>query len=184
MRKTKEQRKRVRELVAERLLWLQERHRKLTPALVVADAKRPDSPLHRHGGFQWDIHKASYRHWLDRARALIATVTIIYHVDHREISVPYYHRDPRLDNKTQGYCTIVQLRDDRALAIQSIDDQLVSALGCLHRVLNTARVLGLEDRVMEAISSLRDLRRRVRQTPRKRATAVRHRVQAKSRRAS
>lgn len=180
MDKKPAKRKRIAQIIAERLQWLKNRDGRLTPRAVVADAQKRNSPLHRHGGFQWDIHKAAYRHWLDRARTLIASVDYIFHVDHRTLIVPFYSRDPRLPTNQQGYVSFDELQSNDALASESIDSQLVVALGVLHRVLNMATALGLRDRVMQAIEQIRDLRRRVRKTPRKRATAVRHRVQTKT----
>jgi hypothetical protein len=180
MNKKPERRRRVQQIITERLTWLMNRNGKLTPRAVVADAQKPSSPLHRHGGFQWDVHKAAYRHWLDRARTMIASVEIIYTVDHRTITVPYFTRDPRLPSREQGYCTFDELKDNSVLASETIDSQLVVALGVLHRVLSMAKVLGLEGRVMQAIVGLRDLRKRVRTTPRKRPTAVRRLAKQKT----
>lgn len=46
----------------EHLQSLADRHGRLTPEIVVSDARKKDSPL--NGYFEWDIKKAAQRDWL------------------------------------------------------------------------------------------------------------------------
>lgn len=57
------------ETAHERLLQLAEKFDGLTPEVVVVDAIRKDSPLHKH--FCWDNDEAAHRYRLEQARALI-----------------------------------------------------------------------------------------------------------------
>src|ERR1700756_5197076 len=98
MAKTKET---VNEVVRKRLEWLEERHGKITPKLVVDDAKSKTSPLHRF--FDWNVTRAAYKFWLDQARELIASVTVVVHTDHRTITSVAYVRDPNAEAHEQGY---------------------------------------------------------------------------------
>ena len=48
---------------------------RLTPDIVVADAKRPRSPLHNL--FEWNAKRAAIQHWLERARYIIRSVVVV-----------------------------------------------------------------------------------------------------------
>ena len=52
-----------------------ENHR-LTPAIVLAEAKDPDSPLHPL--FEWSDHEAAEKWRLQQARQLIRSVRVVY----------------------------------------------------------------------------------------------------------
>lgn len=58
-----------------RLIELAELNDGLTPDIVVDDASRPDSPLHRH--FCWDDTKAAHEFRLEQARRLIRRFDIV-----------------------------------------------------------------------------------------------------------
>lgn len=60
--------------VGERLDALRKKKTGLTPAAVVADAKRPDSALHPF--FEWDDSKAATKYRLEQAGHLIRCVTV------------------------------------------------------------------------------------------------------------
>jgi hypothetical protein len=157
------------DIIASRLAWLKQKHNgDLTPRAVVADAQRKDSPLHRSGGFCWDVNKAAYRHWLDHARGLIASVELVIHTDHRVITVPYYVHRP---GNVSGYWTVRDLQADRSAAVTTIDAELITALGVLHRLRNLSIALGLESRIAKAIENLCYVREHIKRVPRKRQTA-------------
>lgn len=44
----------------------------LTPDLIVADARNPESPL--HAAFTWDVQKAAKARWRDEARQLVRAI--------------------------------------------------------------------------------------------------------------
>jgi hypothetical protein len=64
---------------------------RLTPPAVVAAARNPRSPLHRH--FEWDDVKAAEAYRLDQARAIIGVIRI--EEDDQEVSRAFLSvRDP------------------------------------------------------------------------------------------
>ena len=58
-----------------------ERQGRTTAEDVLADAKRPDSPL--HDLYDWDVTAAAEAHWLDRTRAIIRLVKVVVHTEHQ-----------------------------------------------------------------------------------------------------
>lgn len=58
----------------ERLAALYDKHRQLTPEIVVRDARKPSSPLHSE--FEWDPAAAHEIYLIDRARAIIRAAYI------------------------------------------------------------------------------------------------------------
>ena len=95
----------------------------LTPEAVVADARDPKSPL--HGEFEWDVKKAAYSHWIERARVLIRRVRYYIREERQTIHVPLYVRDPNQESEDQGYVsarTIVKERtQSRIFLIQELE---------------------------------------------------------------
>jgi hypothetical protein len=60
-----------------------DRHERLTPALVVDEARDESHPLHNR--FEWDDKVAGEAHRLDQARRLIRSVRVVYReADERE----------------------------------------------------------------------------------------------------
>lgn len=115
----------------------------LTPAMVVADAKREESPL--HGLFDWDQTKAAEAHWIDHAREVIRAVKIVVTTETTTVKAPHYVRDPDADG--QGYRSVMALQRDPASARQALIDELTRAAGVVTRARNLALALGLEQEV-------------------------------------
>lgn len=84
----------------------------ITPEILVADAKRKDSPL--HSLFEWDAKKAAEAHWLATARDILRRVKITVSEGERLIVAPCYVRHPDLPAKVQGYIDTGQLDPDQA----------------------------------------------------------------------
>jgi len=61
--------------VGPELVRINERYGDIKPSVVVDEARNPRSKLHRY--FEWDIHKAAQKHWLEQARHLIRSVKIL-----------------------------------------------------------------------------------------------------------
>lgn len=115
---------------------------RLTPEMVVLDAKRPESPL--HGEFQWDTAKAAEQHWLDTARALIRAVRIEVVTSEDRIAAPYFVRDPGA-GEDQGYLTTASLRNDPELCRASLRLEVGRVVGHLRRAEDLARYFDLHD---------------------------------------
>ena len=127
---------------------LAQKHGGLTADLIIADAKKKRSPLHRH--FQWDVEKAAMEHWRDVARSIIREVKVKFSVDNREVSTVAYVRDPSAGRR-QGYVALASARDNEDDAAGIIASELARAEGILNRVLSIASAVGKEDEARQAL---------------------------------
>jgi hypothetical protein len=145
--------------IKKRLEEIAERnHGLLTPSAVVADAKRKDSPL--HGCFTWDVRKAAEAHWLDQARALIASVTITVHTETTRIKAVAYVRDPASPPGTQGYRSVKELRSDTDLAREALVNEFTRVADLLRRARDLAVALDAASEVELLLQSVVGLRQR------------------------
>jgi len=144
----------------ERLLSLQGEDGRLTPDIVLADAKNPDSPLHTHPAFEWDLAKAAHRDWLNAARHIIS-VWYSYSVKTTLVEAPLFVRDPSVPGNSQGYINVDKLRRNKALARQSLMIEFKRIEGALQRARVIAEVLGLEDELEVMLLQLVGLRAKV-----------------------
>ena len=136
----------------------------LTPSMVVEDAKDRDSPLHDQ--FEWNLRAAAMQRWLDRARELIRSVRIDVRTDTSVVRVPAYVRDPRADDRSQGYVGTASLRTDADLARVAIVREFARAAAALRRAKDLAAALGEDARVDAAIGAVSDATRRFDEGPR------------------
>lgn len=148
-----------RELVAQKLAEISEKHGRLTPDLVVMEARNPDSILHNL--FEWDDAEAGHQHRLFQARQIITSVRVVITTENRKISTVYYVRDPEADPMEQGYVSIDKLKTDKDLARESIVLEFSRATAYLQRAKNHADALGLADDIDELIVDLDQLRQKV-----------------------
>lgn len=101
------------------LLRLQRQHgRQLVPRVVVDEARRPESPLHR--AFEWDNEKAGELYRLDQARSVIRSIRVI-------TEQPQPGDEPRMERvfvnvvsatssgDEQAYVTLERLRSEPEL---------------------------------------------------------------------
>lgn len=131
----------TREAIRQRLDGIAKANRGvLTPELVIADAKKKDSPL--HGQFEWDVKQAAYQHWLDQARALIRAVRVV--VTEERISAPAWVRDPNAEHDAQGYVSTVSLRSDADSARVVVVAEFARAAAAIRRAREVAKALDLE----------------------------------------
>lgn len=145
--------------VHEYLIALHKQHGTLTPELVVADAKRKDSPLHEL--FEWDKAKAAQAHWHDVARALIRNVRVVVVNEGRSLRAPYFVRDPALPSKVQGYTTVHKLRTDADLARDAVADECSRAASAFRRAQEVAAAVGVESDVRDLLNETLALGQRV-----------------------
>lgn len=145
--------KEQRELIRQRLAEIEQSNDgRLTPEAVVEDAKNLDSPLHAH--FEWDVDKAAMRHWIDRAREIITSVTVVTRTDKTTVTSVYYVRDPSAASSEQGYVSIEALRTDADMAREAIVNEFSRAASMMHRAKALAKVLKLEREVDGLIDSI------------------------------
>jgi hypothetical protein len=140
-------------LVAEKLAEIAEKNGgRLTPDLVLADARNPDSVLHKL--FEWDDDVAAHQHRLFQARQIITSVRVVVTTEKRKISTVYYVRDPEAGSGEQGYVSIDKLKTSDDLARESIVMEFSRAEAHLQRARLHAEALGLDDQVQPLLDDL------------------------------
>lgn len=149
----------MKQSVNEYLIALHQQHGTLTPELVVADAKRKDSPLHEL--FEWDTKKAAQSHWHDVARQLIRSVRVVVVNEGRSLTAPYFVRDPALSSKQQGYTSVIKLRTDADLARDAVADECSRAAAAFRRAQEVAAAVGVESDVRDLLDETLALGQRV-----------------------
>ena len=148
-----------RELVAQKLAEIAEKHGKLTPDFVVEEAKNPDSVL--HDLFEWDDGIAGHQHRISQARQIITSVRVVITTENKKVSTVYYVRDPEAEPDEQGYVSIDKLKTNKDLARESIVLEFSRATSYLQRAKNHAEALGLEDEIEMLIDGVESLRERL-----------------------
>jgi len=148
------------ELVAEKLAEIAELNGgRLTPNLVLEEAKDPDSVL--HGLFEWDDTFAAHQHRLFQARQIITSVRVVITTENKKISTVYYVRDPEADPTEQGYTSIDRLKTDKDLARESMVMEFSRATAYLQRAKNHAHALGLDEDIESLIDGVEQLKSRL-----------------------
>lgn len=132
-----------------RLLELQRRGR-LTPSIVLKDARDKKSPL--HSWFEWSDSKAAEAYRLQQARYLIKLVKVEVQYGTERIVVPAMVRDPAKPWKEQGYRDVTSLRSDEDLARESVLRVATIAETWLRKTRDQAVVLGLQGDVDEILT--------------------------------
>lgn len=113
---------------------------RLTPDQVVAAAKSPRSPLHKH--FTWDDRKAAMSWRLDEARELIASYDFVVTTTPFVVKAPMFVRDPSVGS-AQGYISTARLRTDEELARDVIVAEFDRALSALRRAKEVAHAINM-----------------------------------------
>lgn len=113
---------------------------RITPDMVIQDAKDPDSPLHEC--FEWDIGKAAMAHWRERARTIIRSVRINYTVEKQTITAIAYVRDPD-QSKEQGYRSVMGIRTERQCAAAAMMNEVERMRAIVRRCEELAGVLAV-----------------------------------------
>jgi hypothetical protein len=144
------------------LIDLHSKHGTLTPDLVVADAKRKESPL--HDLFEWDTKKAAMSHWHDVARALIRSVRVQVVNESRVITAPYFVRDPSLPSNVQGYTSTASLRSNSELARDAVAEECSRAAAAFRRAKEVAAAVGVDQDIEALLEQTTMLGKRVKQS--------------------
>jgi hypothetical protein len=148
-----------REAVETRMQELADLHEgRLTPDLLIEEAKDPESPL--HACFEWDTAKASYRYWVVQARQLITSVQVNVKVHRTIVKSVAYVRDPDVPSGKQGYVSIKVLRTDADRARVTICEEFARVAAALERAKVLAKVLGIEEDVDKVLNTVLELQNR------------------------
>jgi len=62
------------------IINLTKKHHSLTPHLVLAEAKKKSSPLHRY--YNWDKNHAAEQYWLNHSRLLMRSIRVEIKIEH------------------------------------------------------------------------------------------------------
>ena len=130
---------------------------RMSPDLIIADAKKKRSPI--HGLFEWDLKKAAHQHWLDTARTIITSVTVVCTEHTVTIPTNAYIEDPDKPIGSQGYVSTVTLRNDKEKARRALWRELERAESYLHRAHRVAAAVGLSNEVESILAQIRNLQR-------------------------
>lgn len=134
--------------VKERLQYLASLHdHRLTPQIVIDDARDGDSPL--HDCFTWDIEKAAYKQLLHEARQLIRSVKIEFKIESVKVNTVAYVRDPDKPSDEPGYISVDKVKSDREASRLILIDEFRRAGSALRRAQRLAKYFELENQVNE-----------------------------------
>lgn len=146
--------------VRDRLDALYQANGRLTPEMVVEEAKDKKSPL--HDAFNWDVKAAAYQHWLDTARSIIRSVRLVSHeVEVITLRTPHYVRDASLNGNEQGYVSVADLRKNPDQARESLRLEFNRIQGALERARSIATAFGLDNELESMLAHLIRLREQV-----------------------
>lgn len=123
---------------------LEDKHGRLTARRVLADARKPKSPLHTLSVWRgWNVNRLAEIQLLHCARLVIGAVTYQETHHHRVITLPVYPVDPSSKASGGGYRNMVALRSDPDSARESLVYTLEVAAGHLRRAYDLAAPFGL-----------------------------------------
>ena len=117
---------------------------RLTPAIVVAAAVDPASPL--HDKFTWDDSKAAIKHRENEARALIRTVRVEFRTETFTFTAPAFVREPGL-GRAPGYISTGKLKSDEDAAREAVVQEFARASAALKRAQEIAAALNMSDEI-------------------------------------
>lgn len=131
---------------------------RVTPDMVVADAKRVTSPL--HSLFDWDDSEAAHKWRIEQARTIIRSVKVTVTVDRKQVSTVAYVRDPRADSKIQGYRAVEAIRESKTDSREALAYELARAEAVVARVVLLSQAFGLEAEANKVRDNLTKLKRK------------------------
>lgn len=139
---------------------------RLTPDMVVADARRPASPLHSF--FEWDDGKAAQAWRIEQARDLIRTVMVVVTTDKRSVSVVAYIRDPDQEAGDQGYVSTLRLMNDKDRARSALVEEFSRAAAVMRRARELAVAFSLQDETDRITRRIETVKKRAEGRPERR----------------
>ena len=143
----------AREAIEARLRALYEKNgKRLTPELVVRDARSPSSPL--HGCFEWDDSAAAEAWREQQARTLMRSVVYQVQTETRVVETVQYVRDPKCETHEPGYVSVEDLRRRPAQARAALRYECGRVAAYLERVRHLALALGLAEELDTILQEL------------------------------
>ncbi len=135
---------------------------RLTADIVVAAAKKKNSPLHAYFEQRgaWDQAEAQKRYCVVIARELIRSVRIEVTTTEYSVRAPAFVRDPSAAPR-QGYTSMQNLRNDADLAREVLVEEFARAGAALARAKAVAAAVGMSNEVEELRVNLGALSERV-----------------------
>jgi hypothetical protein len=126
------------------ILSLQDKQGRIDPDQVIAEAKKKSSPL--HDLFEWDLEKAAYTAWVERARDLIqvARVERWNESTHSYVKTVAFVRDPRVPTTKQGYVLTERARTQPQLAHAVLVNEVKQIKALVERLIGLASYFGME----------------------------------------
>lgn len=124
----------------------------LRPERLVERASNKKHPLHDF--FCWDDTRAAHLYRVDQARELIRRVEVTVTANEIELRVPYAIHDVRLGEREAGYREVATVRDERTVAMQTMERELIALAAVRSRVLTLAIALNLEDQARSALAGI------------------------------
>lgn len=137
--------------ISDRLSVLREENGRLSPEIVVNDARNPSSPL--HDMFEWDVDKAAYSHWIERAREILRTVKVKVTIEERTLTVPKYVHDPYAKNE-QGYEDVLVIRNSKQWSSDAVDLEIARLRAAIKKAHDMAVLYGYEDRFFDVMNEI------------------------------
>ena len=131
----------------------------LTPEIVIAAAKDPDSALHEQ--FDWDDDSAAHKWRLHQARALIRGATLIVKTGETRTILPAFVRDPDKPHHEQGYISTVKVKSDEETVHAVLTEEFARAASIMARARKLAAYFGMEEEVADVESQIHRLREAV-----------------------
>lgn len=130
-------------------------HGYVTAERVVQAARVADHVWHHR--FVWDDAVAAHQHRLDQARTLIRSVRYEVRHENRVLSTVAYIRDPDAAGDEQAYVSVARLATDADRARSAVLAEFSRVASALKRARDLAAVLGVVDRIEEALSQIEGL---------------------------
>jgi hypothetical protein len=136
----------------------------ITPDIVIADAKNPESPL--HSKFDWNLESAALTTWRETAREIIRSVRVVITVEnvrYKPVSkkIPEFVRNPKSKPNHQGFTRLADMRTDKERALAAMLYEIERIEAAISRAIDIADGLGLVDECVGIRQALAVLKKRV-----------------------
>ena len=136
---TKPSRKEIMERKAEAIAKCHDASGRVTPKALVSAARDPEHPC--HNDFDWDDASSAQRDRERTAAELIRQVRFIVHYEDRDVAVPKYVSDPRVDESS--YIPTTRVAQNSPLSQKVLRDELDRIVSAIRRAMNLAAAFGL-----------------------------------------
>ena len=131
---------------------LEQQYGHVTPEHVIDTARATDHAWHHR--FTWDDAVAAHRHRVDQARTLIRSVRYEVRIENKVLSSIAYIHDPDAAADEQRYVSVARVATDVDRARAALIAEFARVAAMLRRARDLAGVLGLSDRIAEAVDQI------------------------------